>query len=83
MILTADAHLKTDFLVLEGNEFVCNEWLLLLKLLSTVSVKADEASEELESILEVLLLLVHGGITDGSLLIGECDYHWDLFACSV
>ena len=83
LILSTDWHLETNFLVLKWNEFVCNERFFLLKLLLAICVQANKASEELESILEILLLLVHCSVTDESLLISVCNNHGSLFVCSV
>lgn len=81
--VSSNLHFEANFLVLERDKLVCNEWLFLLKLLNTVTVETNEASEELESVLEVFLLLVQCSITDKSLLICVCYDHRSLFICSV
>ena len=51
------------------------ERLWFVELLDAVNVETDEASEELQSVLEVLLLLVHGSISNQSFLVGQGHNH--------
>lgn len=73
--LTSNLDLESHLLVFEGNNLVRCVLLFNGKLFNTLDVQTNETSKELESVLEVLLLLVHCGITDKSFLICVSDDH--------
>jgi hypothetical protein len=69
LCLSSDANLEPNLSVLKRNNLVSCVLLLNLKLINTFGIQTNVASEELESVLEVLLLLVHCSVSDKSLLI--------------
>lgn len=71
--ITTAVHLEADLLVLQIDNLVSDEFLFLLKLLNAILVKTEEAAEELQRVLEVLLLLIDSSVTDESLVVSECS----------
>ena len=69
LCLSSDANLESDLCVLKRHDLVCCVFLLDFKLFNTIGIQTNVTSKELESVLEVFLLLVHCSISNKSLLI--------------
>lgn len=60
---------NTNLFVFHGNYLICCILLLFLKLLNTFLIESQESGDELNSVLEVRLDLIHCTISNQSLLI--------------